>query len=409
MSFLRKAIKKVRSQVQPPMSSEPTSMGNKFERMFGISRQLPRPMPNPLGGIMGGVDFLPGYGEFPRVTLDPDLNPPTSVSPPMRMPSRRPRRLPQIMPERMPSRFTGGGLGSFFERIFDQLEREDESPRLPMPEDMPRERFPMIRPGFAGGEEVNMDMMMADQAARQGMSPAEQRMMMIQKTAADMGRTISDRDAQLFGMGEISFTEAMSRARPSMDRVSGERNLMQQEQMFFPNQNSLGRELAKLQTGIRAGTETFRDKISDPIMQAIENEKERYSDQMSRGFAAGDEVDVDALPKGLKSMYDSGPKGRKGVENIAAKTDKFAEGGAVESEIDAALSDIQSVAPEAQAIGQIMTIVMEMIQAGASEEQVIQALMQMGLDEEDIQQVMMMIAEQMQGQDPIQSQLSQMM
>jgi hypothetical protein len=35
----------------------------------------------------------------------------------------------------------------------------------------------------------------ADQAARQGMSPAEQRMMMIQKTAADMGRTISDRDA----------------------------------------------------------------------------------------------------------------------------------------------------------------------------------------------------------------------
>ena len=254
-----------------------------------------------------------------------------------------------------------------------------------------------------------MDRMMANQAARQGMAPAEQRMMMIKKTAADMGRTISDRDAQLFGMGEISFTEAMSRARPSMDRVSGERNLMQQEQMFFPTQNSLGRQLAKLQTGMQEGAETFREKITDPIMQMIENEKEAYSDQMSRGFAAGDEVDVDALPKGLKAMYDSGPKGREGVENIAAKTDKFAEGGAVESEIDAALSDIQSVAPEAQAIGQIMTMVMEMIQAGASEEQVIQALMQMGLDEEDIQQVMMMIAEQMQGQDPIQSQLSQMM
>ena len=38
-----------------------------------------------------------------------------------------------------------------------------------------------------------------------------------------------------------------------------------------------------------------------------------------------------------------------------------------------------------------------------------QALMEMGLDEEDIQQVMMMIAEQMAGQDPIQSELSQMM
>ena len=263
--------------------------------------------------------------------------------------------------------------------------------------------------GESGRTISNMDRMMAEQAARQGMSPAEQRMIMIQKTAADMGRTISDRDAQLFGMGEISFTEAMSRARPSMDRVSGERNLMQQVQMFFPTQNSLGRQLAKLQTGMQEGAETFREKITDPIMQMIENEKEAYSDQMSRGFAAGDEVDVDALPKGLKAMYDSGPKGREGVENIAAKTDKFAEGGAVDSEIDAALSDIQSVAPEAQAIGQIMTMVMEMIQSGASEEQVIQALMQMGLDEEDIQQVMMMIAEQMQGQDPIQSQLSQMM
>ena len=56
-----------------------------------------------------------------------------------------------------------------------------------------------------------------------------------------------------------------------------------------------------------------------------------------------------------------------------------------------------------------MTMVMEMIQSGASEEQIVAALKEMGLDDEDIQQVMMMIAEQMQGQDPIQSELSQMM
>ena len=229
---------------------------------------------------------------------------------------------------------------------------------------------------FAEGDEVNaglgslmsesgrtmsdMDRMMANQAARQGMSPAEQRMMMIQKTAADMGRTISDRDAQLFGMGEISFEEAMSRAMPmvNMGQVAMERNLMQQEQL---------------------------------------------------GFAAGDEVDVAALPKGLKAMYDSGPKGREGVEKIAAKTDKFAEGGAVESEIDKALEDIQSVQPEAMVIQQVMTMVMEMIQSGASEEQIVAALKQMGLDDEDIQQVMMMVASEMQGQDSIDGQLAQMM
>ena len=87
----------------------------------------------------------------------------------------------------------------------------------------------------------------------------------------------------------------------------------------------------------------------------------------------------------------------------------FQEGGPVENEVDQALSEIQSVQPEAMVIQQVMTMVMEMIQSGASEERIVQALMEMGLDEEDIQQVMMMIAEQMQGQDPIQSELSQMM
>ena len=131
--------------------------------------------------------------------------------------------------------------------------------------------------------------------------------------------------------------------------------------------------------------------------------------QQQLGFAAGDEVDIDALPKGLKAMYDSGPKGREGVEKIAAKTDKFAEGGAVENEIDEALSEIQSVQPEAMVIQQVMTMVMEMIQSGASEEQIMQALMEMGLDQEDIQQVMMMVAEEMAGQDSIDGQLAQMM
>ena len=205
----------------------------------------------------------------------------------------------------------------------------------------------------------DMNMMMADQAARQGISPAEQRMMMIQKTAADMGRTISDRDAQLFGMGEISFEEAMNRARPSMDRVSGERNLMQQEQMFFPEKKS------------------FRD-----------------SQQAFKGTRLGDALSY--VPD-LMQVADY-----MGLKN-------FAEGGAVESEIDKALSDIQSVQPDAMVIQQVMTMVMEMIQSGASEEQIVAALKEMGLDEEDIQQVMMMIAEQMAGQDSIDGQLAQMM
>jgi hypothetical protein len=50
------------------------------------------------------------------------------------------------------------------------------------------------------------------------------------------------------------------------------------------------------------------------------------------GLASGGDtnIEVDKLPEGLKKMYESGPKGREGVAKIAAKTDKFQEGGATE-------------------------------------------------------------------------------
>jgi hypothetical protein len=316
--------------------------------------------------------------------------------------------------------------------------------------------------GESGRTMSNMDMMMADQAARQGMSPAEQRMMMIKKTAADMGRTISDNDAKAFGMGMISFEEAMSRAIPMVDmgQVAMERNMMQQEQLGFAAGDEVNIPLSdydmksieiiadmyvdkkgnvlekpKSEYGLfliselsnKLGQAKFNKIIADKVNEVKGVKSQDYAEFLSsapesadlleefkslqsiRGYQDGDEVDVAALPKGLKAMYDSGPKGREGVEKIAAKTDKFAEGGAVESEIDKALEDIQSVQPEAMVIQQVMTMVMEMIASGASEEQIVAALKQMGLDDEDIQQVMMMVASEMQSQDSIDGQLAQMM
>ena len=207
--------------------------------------------------------------------------------------------------------------------------------------------------GESGRTMSNMDRRIADLASNQGMAPATKRMMLIQKTATDMGRTISDKDAQLFGMGEISFEEAMSRAIPAvdMDMVRAERNEMQQQQLGFAE-----------------GGEAFPDLTGDGQVTQADILKGRGV------FAEGDEVSRET------------------------------------NEIESALSDIQSVAPEAQAIQQVMTMVMELVQSGASEEEIVAALRQMGLDDEDIEQVMMMLAEQMQGQqDPIQSELSQMM
>ena len=61
----------------------------------------------------------------------------------------------------------------------------------------------------------DMNMMMANQAARQGISAPEQRAAMIKKTAMDMGLNMTDATANAFGVGAMSFEEAMDRARGS--------------------------------------------------------------------------------------------------------------------------------------------------------------------------------------------------
>jgi len=190
------------------------------------------------------------------------------------------RRLPQIMPERMPSRrptprFFGGGLGSIFARLPNQRVREGVSPPLPraplpMPQDMPRERFPMMRPGFAEGEDVDMNMIIAEQGAREGMSPPEMAAQRIKEFLGETGRTVSNRDAELYGMGMLTLEDIMQRAEPITNR-----NLEQQEQMFFPKEEKSFRDFQRAFKGTRMGD--FFSYIPDLLQTSdyIEYKKEQ--------------------------------------------------------------------------------------------------------------------------------------
>ena len=206
--------------------------------------------------------------------------------------------------------------------------------------------------GESGRTMPDMDRRIADLGASQGISPPEQRVVLLRMTAADMGKIIPEEDIRLFGAGEISFQDAMSRARPSMDMdmVRAERNEMQQQQLGFAK-----------------GGEAFPDLTGDGQVTQADILKGRGV------FAEGDEVSRET------------------------------------NEIEAAMADVEGVQPETQVIQQVMTMVMELVQSGASEEEIVAALRQMGLDDEDIQAVFQMLEEQMQSQqDPIQAELSQM-
>ena len=219
---------------------------------------------------------------------------------------------------------------------------------------------------MANGDEASTNKMMADQGARQSISAVEQRANMLQKTLGESGRTISNEDLNLFAMGEISFEDAISRARPNMDMVRAERNEMQQQQLGFAK-----------------GGEAFPDLTGDgQVTQA----------DILRGrgvYAEGDEVS------------------RETIEMEAQKA------GMPVNEVDQAFSELDSIQPEIERINKFVEMVMEMLEAGAGEEDIIMALKEKGLDEEDIQAVFEAVMEAMEVEqaaqsDPIQAELSQM-
>ena len=288
MGFFKDLKKKVRNQAFT-MAEQPRSLPPMVPRSgFNPFRDDRRPMPGPKNPSTQSIrDFLDNLrAENTLRDIETGALPPAGMSMPTApneaglMPLPRPRDkfkprnkfmpgrfrpLPQIIPERMPSqgptpRFGGGGLKSIFaglpqfmNRFEDQRGRQGMSPPLPraplpIPQDMPRERFPMMRPGFAAGEEVDMNMIIAEQGAREGMSPPEMAAQRIKEFLGETGRTISNRDAELYGMGMLTLEDIMQRAEPITNR-----NLEQQEQMFFPKEEKSFRDFQRAFKGTRMG------------------------------------------------------------------------------------------------------------------------------------------------------------
>ena len=96
----------------------------------------------------------------------------------------------------------------------------------------------------------------------------------------------------------------------------------------------------------------------------------------------------------------------------------YAEGGeAIDDELagmqmseEDAMAEIQSIAPQTQMIEQLVMAVMQMVQQGIGEQEIINFLKEQGLDDEDIEDLFTMVMQQMQQgqQDPIANELQEM-
>lgn len=177
--------------------------------------------------------------------------------------------------------------------------------------------------------------------------------------------------------------------------------------------------MMKSGTAAKASAEAFPNMLKDPAMKPVLQLLGLGTAKTDTGLKIREREEAEGMANGGEASFPdlTGDGKVTQADILKGRGVKMANGG----EIDMALEDVSRgtmdmEAPQMQpsqeemaAVQQIMDMVMQMMQAGASEEEIIAALKEMGLSDQDIAMVMQAIVEQGQQQNPIDAELSQMM
>ena len=237
----------------------------------------------------------------------------------------------------------------------------------------------------------------------------------MQEILQESGRTISDLDRQ---MGRTISDLDRGRTTSNMDRQMAVSNFLEQYGSTVPREvvEKLSQEsgfsrqsiIEIIQEGGRTISDMDRGRtISDMDRQmgfkaAGSIGLDDQGNPVFPGYAGGGEADSNDFP----DLSGDGQITRKdiligqGVKFKAEGGEMMMEGneidamlGGMDSEEAGAMEDLEQMAPEMEIIDQLVTMVVQMIQQGASEEEVIMFLREQGLDDEDIGTVLQLVAE----------------
>ena len=319
-------------------------------------------------------------------------------------------RIPQPIPERMPTdpssyfnpTIFGQPIGDMDFSQMPKISPEDminlqvptEAPVMPMTQDLP-EVAPV---GMMGGRTLQQDF------------PAERRMMMAEGDVADSNNIIND------------YLEGI--AFEMVDKQGNVRSKRNEPIVAYTN--ALTKIVGPDQAQVLISEAIERKKIEnskkylDFITSAPESAKlaEEYKMiQKMRGYAKGGEAFPDLSGDGETTFKDV-LIGRgvdlkaEGGEMMTQENEIDAMLGGMDSEESGAMEDLEQMAPEMEMIDQLVTMVVQMIQQGASEEEVMMFLREQGLDDEDIGTVLQLVAEMAEteamSQDGIDAELEQL-
>jgi len=208
-----------------------------------------------------------------------------------------------------------------------------------------------------------------------------------------------------------------------IDATQGLTEPMAMSNLSIDSPEQLGKDLAGMRISIEKLIELASRKaqeIGAPITEYVGRAQRSYEDEMeaermqqldaeqglknvSLLFGEGGEADSDDFPDlsgdGQITRKDilmgQGVKFKaEGGEMMMEETEMMAPSG---DEIEASLMEVQGMQPETQMLDQYVQMVIEMVQAGASEAEVIESLRQAGLDDDDIAAVFQAVMETMQG------------
>tara|TARA_R110000824_G_scaffold14902_1_gene63064 strand:+ start:914 stop:2155 length:1242 start_codon:yes stop_codon:yes gene_type:complete len=329
--------------------------------------------------------------------------------------SKQQRMMPQPIPERMP-----------INRFKDPIKRPERMPsmddgrvyaggspglykpggrfynpeaRLQMPQPIPRAEIDIsaLEPLPMGDMPMTQDLpevspvgMMAGRTLQQDF-PAERRMMMStgdevfmdsspEQIAFSIGVEIDNLEEQLRLEKEYSPEDYMAGYDTRKKII--ELRERQQKIMQTP-----GFDLSeKLRIERNSNKELYDQKF------------EEYMNQNRPQLAGGGEAFPDLSGDGETTFKDV-LIGRgvdlkaEGGEMMTQENEIDAMLGGMDSEESGAMEDLEQMAPEMEMIDQLVTMVVQMIQQGASEEEVMMFLREQGLDDEDIGTVLQLVAE----------------
>jgi len=345
----------------------------------GIKKRVAQ-MPRRRGGFLRGIPMMkPSMGDMRFRGRLPQKN--TAFSEAIRRLKQQQGMRPQPIPraERMPSfnpTIFGQPIGDMdFSNMpdFSQIDLTN----LQVPNQMPMAQdLPEVAP-----------IGMMPQMRMGGMQDMQPRMMMQAGEDVSLERELFSLQSQLENLKEQLRLDRSYNDDQAVINTSAEMAAIQKRIQEILQES--GRTMSDLDRAIIG-----RKTMSDMDKGRTTSDLDMSRPQLKDGGEPFPDLSGDGQITRKDILMGQGVKFKaEGGEMMTQENEIDAMLGGMDSEEAGAMEDLEQMAPEMEMIDQLVTMVVQMIQQGASEEEVIMFLREQGLDDEDIGTVLQLVAE----------------